>query len=140
MTMGISMILLIDDGIASMQPYRDALAIRGHDVRQVEDPAEALEYLDDEERRTDVQIILLDIMMPPCDYSVSETRNGVKTGTFLFHDIRARCPDTPVIVLTNVVDEDILAALDGRPNCQIANKMDTLPFALADAIDSVLAG
>lgn len=77
-------VLLADDEAFSRQLYRDLLAEQGFRVFVASDGAEALELV----RRTPVEAVILDVMMP-----------GM-SGLEVLERLHAQDPDLPVIMLT----------------------------------------
>ena len=75
----------------------DWLAKHGVDVVPVKYVGDALRVL----RNSGVDVILVDVLMPPYDvYSLEETKNGTDTGLRLLRDIRREFPSLPVIVIS----------------------------------------
>src|SRR4051812_42323235 len=94
-------VLLIDDEDNPMRYYARALRILGFDVVHCHTTDEARGALDRSEERMDG--VILDIMMPPGEFFRGEdTQKGTATGALLFHQIRKRRANVPVLVLTNV--------------------------------------
>src|ERR1043166_5150525 len=93
-------ILLIDDDKESMRYYFEALERGGFKVTQVRKPDSALQQLDAPD--ANFRLIILDSAMPAGKvYAEKPTDAGTLTGHFLFNDIRAKCPNTPIVILTN---------------------------------------
>jgi CheY-like chemotaxis protein len=127
-------VLIIDDDKLSMKYYRTALETEGFEVAQVCDPDGAIKYLSSEQnRRPDV--IVLDIMLPTGDryFGKPESWEGLRTGILLYPEIKTQCPKVPIVVLTNVANPDIVAALP--PGVRVYNKTDIAPFDLAAALN-----
>lgn len=131
-------ILMIEDGVRANVFYRKALRESGFDVTQKEAADDAVEYVRDE--RNQIDLILLDIMMAPGRY---RDRNGIeqglRTGVFVYEDIRACRPNVPVLVLTNVQDSEALSAFKAGPRLQVARKAQTPPFDLVEIVRRLLA-
>ena len=72
--------------------------------------------------------------MPPGQrYTHADTDAGLTTGSFLFADIRALCPDTPIILLTNFVDLEWIVRARGT-NVREYRKLDLMPLELVEIV------
>jgi CheY-like chemotaxis protein len=129
---------MIEDEARANVYYLRALEKSGFDVMQIKDAGEAVEYVRDE--RNQIDLILLDIMMAPGRY---RDRNGIeqglRTGVFVYEEIRACRPNVPVLVLTNVQDPEALSAFEAGPRLQVARKTQTPPFDLVEIVRGMLA-
>lgn len=124
-------ILIVDDDNLVVKFYTRALEEEGFKVRQTYDPDETLKLI--EKEKPDLSAIILDIMMPPGEtYSDEDTQEGLRTGTFLYNDLKAYYPNVPVVVLTNVTDQETIRQFPNEPRLRIANKLDYTPFELAE--------
>ncbi len=84
-------------------------------------------------------MIILDIMLPPGkSYPDKDTHGGLRTGLFLYDTLANLCPEVPIVVLTNVVESETLAALTER-NINVYAKADILPLMLVNIVLRVLA-
>jgi DNA-binding NtrC family response regulator len=73
------MILFVDDEIRGVDSYITELHLSGFDVSFQENVDEALRVL--EERIDDVDLVILDIMMPPAlTFIDMDTQLGLRTG------------------------------------------------------------
>ena len=123
-------ILLVDDDNLVMRFYTRALEKTGYEVRQTYNPDKTFEFI--EKEKPDLSAIILDIMMPPGEkYRNEDTREGLRTGTFLYNDLKSQYPEVPVVVLTNVTDQEIIRQFPSDPGLRIVNKLDYPPFELA---------
>src|SRR3712207_3063084 len=100
------MILFVDDEPLRIQSYVDELDSRGYDVLLRTDVDSARRVMQDGRER--VELVILDIMMPPgAALTWEQTGCGLKTGLHLYREIRMEAPELPVIILTNVPDEEV---------------------------------
>jgi CheY-like chemotaxis protein len=129
-------VLLVDDDRLPMEYYVRALEQKGFEVKQCFEPDNALELAAKE--CSEICAIVLDIMMPPGKkYDDVDTHQGLITGLFLLDDLRRHCPDTPVVVLTNVRNPKTLDKLKGKPLVEVVQKMDYPPFEFAELVDKI---
>jgi len=136
-------VLIIDDDHLVMNVYEAALRKRGFEVTRFGGEQcvdEALQFL--RERAKAVDIIVVDIMMPPGEaLKDQDTDQGMKTGVFLLKMLKDSYPDLPLLVLTNVQNEETLELVRRvAPQTKVLRKAYCLPFDLADEIKSQLGG
>lgn len=107
--------------------------IKQWEVLPATTPSEALAKV--EEHKSHIDVVLLDIMMPP-DESVDaeETDYGRDTGIVLLKKIKPQIPDTPVIILTARRD---LKAKDTELAAWVLNKPIS-PRKLVAAIEQFI--
>ncbi len=130
-------VLLIDDDTLPMKYYVDYLKRRELTVKHLKSPDDALDYA---RRNADkIDLILLDIMLPPGTYGDEQTQQGLKTGVFLLVDLRKVCPNTPVVVLTNVRNPATLSAFGEGPLLKIAKKREYPPKELASLVEKMIS-
>jgi len=94
-------VLYVDDeiGTENLTTKVEWLESRGLEVVSAEDAMAALSVF--QARSNDIDVILLDVLMPPLNrYSLEETNQGTDTGLRLLKDLRAIRPDIPVILIT----------------------------------------
>jgi DNA-binding response OmpR family regulator len=86
-------------------------------------------------------LIILDIMMPHLGrYDVALTEEGLKTGYYVFKDIRSLYPTVPVIVMTNVTDESTLSLFPSDDvNLSVRKKGDFPPLKLSELVSKTLS-
>jgi CheY-like chemotaxis protein len=127
-------ILFIDDD-SYVQLWVDAAKEAGYQTRQSYTTDEA--YQEAETWKPD--LVVLDIMMPPgTRYAHRKTQNGLRSGLFLLEDLRALDPDLPVLVLTNVRDDETLRQFDSFQSLKIVQKRDSPPFDFVEEIELML--
>ena len=129
-------ILFVDDENRRAQLYLDELLQSGHDTVLKTETDEALTYL---QQNQDIDVLILDIMMPPGIKFAGKTEQGLDTGVVLYDEIRRIAPRLPVIVLTNVSDREVAQKFRNENNCWYYPKSDVLPFELAEDIREILA-
>ena len=104
-------ILFIDDDKAPIRYYLEELKDAGFDVTHCRNPDEALDALEEE---------------------------GLTTGNFLFRDIRERCPDTPILILTNFAGLDWIRKASECSNVCEVRKLDVMPFELVERVRQMI--
>ena len=92
------------------------------------------------EKDTDeIELLILDIMMPPGDtFRKVDTDEGRRTGISFYEKIRKRTPRLPVIVLTNVADEEVEHRFRVEENCWYFQKEHYLPYELLKEVEQIL--
>lgn len=119
-------VLLVEDDELIIRMYQKALELEGYTVETADNGLSALEQL----LPTRPDIILLDIMMP--------TMNGVE---FLKRiSAGTNAGQTPVIVLTNVADEDVKTEAVSAGASLVLVKSQVEPDDVISAIRQVLSG
>ncbi len=121
-------IFLVEDENIIREMYEHALIKRGYTVESAEDGEQALAKLKD---ITDLDLILLDVMIPKVD-GLSVLKELKKETSNL--------KNIPVILLTNLGQEDLLkeALETGAEKYYI--KSNILPMKMVDEIDVFLKG
>src|ERR1700693_6189780 len=125
-------VLLIDDENVPADFYAKALQRAGFSVRRARSVAEALESL----QSNKFVAIVLDIMMPPGkEYQDFDHAEGLRTGVFLLQDIKRLHPKTPIVVLTNVTNQETVNSLRCHSHEPvIAAKIDYPPVEFASLV------
>jgi CheY-like chemotaxis protein len=130
------MILFVDDEPRYAQRYVEELS-RAYAVEYVASTSLAIDLLVGQ--ADEVELLVLDLMMPhETAFDADETRDGIDTGLRLYERLRAHRPSLPVIVLTNVSDENVLRRFDDEPHCWLRRKRDCLPQELLLLVREVL--
>lgn len=135
------MIVIVDDEERYVRPYIDELKETGYEVNVQTDVGAAEQFL--MENLADVELLVLDVMMPPGDtMSQRETHHGLRTGMYFYRTIRTLALDLPIIVFTNVVDTEVFDFFNAEAstNCWFYRKQDLLPFELAEIVQRILFG
>ncbi|HEX9943129.1 MAG TPA: response regulator [Thermoanaerobaculia bacterium] len=132
------MILFVDDDDKRMESIIDELSLSGLDVRFYSDVDEAVTFF--ETHSEEVKLLILDIMMPHgSNFNAEETELGLRTGVRFFKKIREARYDLPVIIFTNVSDQDVSERFGKENRCAFLQKRDFLPFEFAEEVRRVLA-
>ena len=132
------LVLIVDDDRLPMRFYVRALEQKGFAVKHCLDSESALDFVKKEGAA--IRIVILDIMMPPGTYSAEETNEGLRTGFFLLKDLRKECPNVPVLVLTNVKNEDTLKEFKEGALLKVVQKMYCPPFDLVELVEEMASG
>ena len=139
-------ILLIDDEVFPDQSegergymwyYSTAMRDNGMEVIEALDTDKALQLLD--ERGDAISLVVLDIMMPP-GHALKDvdTMEGLRSGIPLALLIARKCPELPIVVLTNVRNQALLAPLKKmRQVKRILFKEDWPPFSLVRVLKQI---
>lgn len=98
-------ILFLDDDPKRMSSYVDFLEQNGYDTTLESDSSEAIKTV--RERRNEIDLIVIDMMMPTEQRLKHETDYGRRTGLYLLKEIRKISDDIPIIVLTVVRDSSL---------------------------------
>jgi CheY-like chemotaxis protein len=118
-------VLFVDDENVPTTYYSSALEHAGFTVVRAKNPNDALAAA----RMQRFDLVILDVMMPRGHYD--DKTGGLNTGLFLFPDIRQLQPEVPVMMLTNVNNEDKLSSIrQFEPSVVIAQKCDYPPEEL----------
>jgi CheY-like chemotaxis protein len=128
-------ILFVDDENHRAQPYLDELKLAGYDAVLTTETDEALAYV---QQNPDINVLILDIMMPAGVKFAARTDQGLDTGVILYDEIRKIAPDLPVIVLTNVSDRDVAQKFRNESNCWYYPKINLLAVELPDEVKEIL--
>ncbi|MBZ8178959.1 DNA-binding transcriptional response regulator [Oscillatoria salina] len=120
------MILFIDDEPRKVKHYIEELELSGYQVKFKDNVDDALNFW--EERKQEINLIVLDVMMPikdNCDEVVTqESEYGLKTGIYFYRKY-LKSQDIPVILFTHWADANIL---DNENNqVHLLKKIDYLP-------------
>jgi DNA-binding response OmpR family regulator len=128
-------ILMIDDDMIVSHHHHRALS-RDFKVTRCHIADEAYDTFSEQK----FDLIILDIMMPHLGrYDVALTEEGLKTGYYVYKDIRSFYPDVPIIVMTNVTDETTLSLFPtDDPKLMIKKKGDWPPLKLLELAGQVL--
>jgi DNA-binding response OmpR family regulator len=132
------MILFLDDERRIMDSYVRELEFSGYQVAFQSDVDTALKFF--EENLPQIDLIILDIMMPAgSTFKDVDTRQGLRTGLYMYEKIRQKASNVPVIILTNVSDEKVAERFRSENKCWFFRKEDYLPFELAQQIDEMVS-
>ncbi len=130
------MILFVDDEMREMDSYKLELEMSKYTVVFEPDVDKALAFL--EEAYNDIELLILDIMMPQGKNFEAARHEGLRTGVDFYESIRKTHPELPVIILTNVSDESVRERFNGEAYCWFRQKTRVLPYELAECVDEIL--
>jgi|GEM_PF-1222931 len=130
------MIILVDDERRQMESYLDELKLANYKIEFRKDVGAAINFL--KENLADIELLILDIMMPPGTlFGSSETNGGLRTGLHLYELIRENSPKLPILILTNVSDPGVHKHFLNESFCWYLRKEDCLPFELTDEVKRI---
>lgn len=134
-------VAIIDDEQLVMDAYETALRRREFEVIRFsgEDCVDrAVQYLEADAATVDLAVV--DIMMPPGEaFKDFDTDQGMKTGVFLLEMLRAKYPRLPLLVLTNVQNEETLEQVRKvAPGTRVLRKAHCPPFDLVGEVQEQL--
>ena len=131
------MILFIDDEKRRMKSYVEELELSSYQVKFISDVDSAVEYFKKYQEK--VELIILDIMMPTGNsFNSSQTGNGLRTGVPFYEEIRKQKPILPIIIFTNVYDEQLLQYIDKDNMTLFCEKDSFIPIELATEVRNFL--
>lgn len=132
------MILFVDDEKRFMDSYQLELEAEGYEVTFKNDVDAAVAFFD--AHADSIRLLILDIMMPAGQsFQDESTNDGLRTGERFYERIRRLAPVLPVIIFTNVSDEQVEKKFKAEPHCQFLRKEDYLPHELADVVRGIAA-
>lgn len=135
------MILFVDDESRYVDSYIQELKSPPHnyEVEYYNEVDTALEFLGS--HLDQIELLILDIILPPGSaFEDVDTESGLRTGVAFFERARAMRPDLPVIILTNVSDEQVREGFISKDKCTYLRKEDYYPFELCAEVEQMLAG
>lgn len=117
--------------------YKDALLEEDYKLIEATGTDEALALL---KKHADIDLIILDIMMPPGKvFEQVDTMEGLRTGVNLADVLNKKYPKIPILVLTNLQPGTISNRLSYRNVKTIAYKEDCLPYEeFVDDVSEIL--
>jgi CheY-like chemotaxis protein len=130
------MILIVDDEARYIDIFAEELKLSGYEVSTQSDVDEALLFF--EQNLSQIDLVIMDVMMPPGSSFAHMAPDGLRTGVYLYNRIRERVPQLPVIVFTNISDSGISKRFLGDSKCWYLRKSDVLPFELVEEIERIL--
>jgi len=131
------MILFVDDESRHMNSYAQDLTEAGYEIVFQRNVDQALEYLT--EHVTEIKLLILDIMMPPGKtFKDADTDEGRRTGVQFYERVREKMPELPVIILTNVADDELMDKFREDENCRYFQKKHYLPFEIVQEVKKSL--
>ena len=129
--------MFVDDERRVMDSYVLELALCGYEVDFETKVDVAWEFF--EENVDKIQLLILDIMMPPGEnFKHAHTTGGLRTGVPFYKQVRQRAPRLPVVILTNVTDENVEQFFSQEKHCRFLRKVDYLPFEFAEEVNKII--
>lgn len=131
------MILFVDDERRYVDDYVEELRLSGFTVEYRKTVDAAHKFL--LENLAQIDLLVLDIMMPPGELlQEAQTNHGLRTGERFYELARQLAPGLPVIILTNVIDEQVKERFEQEPSCWFIGKEDCFPFELVEEVIRIL--
>lgn len=130
------MILFVDDEPRELDSHRLELEMSGHEVVFESDVDNALLFIG--ESRDKIELLILDIMMPVGKAFENAHHEGMRTGIDFYDSIRTMLASLPVIIFTNVTNEQVIERFSDEANCWFLRKADFLPYELAEYVAGIL--
>jgi CheY-like chemotaxis protein len=131
-------ILIVDDETRWAQSgFLEELKLCDYEVLSHTDVDEALAYLDG--NLDSIDVLILDIMMPPGKSFEGATDQGLDTGIQFYDKIRLKAPHLPIIIFTNVTSKEMAQKFLNETDCWFYPKIDVFPFELVEEIEEILA-
>lgn len=131
------MILFVDDEKNVLDSYLRELELSNVEVLYVSSVDEGLKIL--KEGSADVELIILDVMMPWGEsFDEEETEQGLRTGFRFYERVRTINKQLPIMIYTNAIEDDLRIKFEQDPNCRFYQKEDLLPFELAETVKEIL--
>lgn len=127
-----------DDAYGYIDHYVRELTGNGHRV----DVANSVDKAAQLHLSQEFDLVILDVMMPPGKLLANEdTGNGVFTGLVLAKRIREKCPDLPIILLSNVAGKtlEFQVVLEQGIVTMALSKLQTTPSDLASIISNEIS-
>jgi CheY-like chemotaxis protein len=90
------------------------------------------------EKRDELKLLILDIMMPQGNAFKGEPDKGLRTGVHCYETVRKTLPELPIIIFTNVTNEEVKKKFQPDSKCWFFNKEDYLPYELVEEIQGIL--
>jgi CheY-like chemotaxis protein len=131
-------ILIVDDETKwAERGFLEELKLSGFEFEHKTDIDEAVAYLS--ENLDSIDLLILDIMMPPGKSFEGTTDQGFDTGIEFYERFRPLAPKLPILIFTNVPSKEVAQKFLTDKNCWFYQKIDLLPFELVEEIEEILA-
>jgi DNA-binding response OmpR family regulator len=128
------MIVFIDDEPEFISPFTDALTLSGFEVKIIADVDSAWTLVQDEKEKVD--IVILDIMMPPGHlFNDEDTKHGLRTGLHFLGLMKELDERIPILCLTNA-DTRLFPKIDHQ-NYFLYEKKDLDPWRLVNLMSEI---
>ncbi|MBL8151992.1 MAG: response regulator [Blastocatellia bacterium] len=131
------MILFVDDEEKRMDSYRLILERELEPVCFFNNVDKAMDYFQKE--ISSIKLLILDIMMPPGDaFKDENTEEGLRTGLNFYDRVRSKTSNLPIIIFTNVTEENVEDHFKADPKCRFLKKSDVFIFELVEEAKKLL--
>lgn len=131
------MILFVDDEKRRIEIYMEELKLSKYEVEIKSDVDSALDFLDKNLEK--IELLILDVMMPTGNaFKDVDTKYGLRTGISFYNKIRNQNPTLPIMIFTNVSDEEVEKKISSDKKSLFLQKEDFLPFQLVEEIKEFL--
>lgn len=133
------MILYVDDEDRYTVNYRLELqfALPQYDLLYLDNVDEALKVFKENMER--VELLILDIMMPPGQsFKDEDTMQGLRTGVLFYRFVRKFRPALTVIISTNVSDPELEDYFVKEKRCLFLRKDRYFPFEFAEEVKKAM--
>ncbi len=132
-----ALIAFFDDDKMFNQPYLRTLDEAGFSILYAPNPDEAWKNI--QSQGQSISLFIIDVMMPPGEkYSSVSTRGGLVTGILLCEGVRNLFPTVPIIILTNVANQETLRQIPTGALLRIAKKKACPPADLVALVREML--
>jgi CheY-like chemotaxis protein len=129
-------IVFIDDDMRRMRYYAEYLELEGYRLVRFEDDELAIRYI--EEKRSDIALVILDMIMPSTIFSKEETSSYYDTGKHLLARARKALPKVPVIIFSIRNDIRAMPGIKELGINAVLVKDETTPPKLAEVINKII--
>jgi len=130
------MILFVDDERRHTDAYTQDLIRSGYKVVYPPGVDNAVHYFD--ANSTQIELVILDLMMPPGKtFEHVDTDDGLRTGKHFYYRVREKVSKLPVIILTNVSEDDVRAEFERDKNCWYFEKEHYLPYEITQEVKRI---
>ena len=130
------MILFVDDEKWTMDSYLLEFRLSFPDVAFESKVDAALKLI--AQAGSDIEALILDVSMPGGNAFSDKPDVGLTTGVHFYRRVRETLPELPIVIFTNVNNEEIKQKFEADDKCRFLNKEDYLPFELANTIREIL--
>jgi len=132
------MILWVDDDLQiTLKPFMDEVREDGYELFMVQNPDEMWKIL--ETRRTEIDAIIMDIMLPTGNtVDSAEARMGVITGLLILKKLKQNddYSSIPVIIFTILSDQEVMEWAK-KNNITYLQKQVTSPLELLSQVNKL---
>jgi CheY-like chemotaxis protein len=130
------MIIFVDDDKRYIESYIEELRDIEYEVKHECDVDNAFKYLLEKYQKKEIDLLILDMMMPPGEQFEDSDDDGRRTGISLIHKLEKRLGkiDFPLIIFTNVNIDSI----DRKYQSYVLQKEHYTSREFADEIRNIL--